>query len=735
MAVYRITRRRLLAGAAGATAIAGGAGLWLGIDRLQGARFRRPVERDGAFAPSVYLAIEDSGGITVWLTRSEMGQGVATALPMIIAEELDADWSRVRVEQASADASYDYGSQFTAASSSVSSLWTELRRAGAAARAMLIAAAARRWDVATGSCSAVRSVVRHTGSDREATYGELASAAREERVPLRPHLKDPSAFTLIGTPVERLDLAAKVTGRAVFGLDVRVPGMLHAVVARPPTLGGSLRDHDPALALTVPGVRHVVEIDSGVAVVGDTTHAALRGRDALRITWRPGPHGGLSERSVREALQARLGGPAAIVRDDGDVEARLDAGAGGVEATYTLPYLAHAALEPMNCVAAVADGACEVWAPTQSPDLARRRAAQVAGLPVERVTVHKTYLGGGFGRRTGTDYVAEAVEISARSGRPVQVVWTREDDMRHSVCREASAHRLRAALEPDGRPAAWMHRVVTALPDAPPPGDDHRARRYAVMGAAGLPYAIEHVRVEWAGADLPVPTAIWRAVGHSYNTFAVEAFIDELAAHAGRDPLAYRRALLAQRPRLRHCMERVAELAGWEAGGRAGPGGRGLGLAVCSGFHSHVAQIAEVDATAAGGPAVTRVWCVADCGIVVNPDTVAAQLEGGILFGLSAALHGQVTLRDGAIAQSNYHDYPILRLHEAPRIDVELVASAEPPGGVGELGVPPIAPAVASAWFAATGERVRSLPLHRPGGDPSRSVSRRAPLARPDRPG
>ena len=707
MASFRLTRRQLLVSATGATAVAGGAGLWLGYQRVADRRYRRPVERAGSFAPSVFVAVETSGDVVIWLTRSEMGQGAATALPMLIAEELDADWSRVRIEQAVAGDGHDYGSLFTAASSGITSNWIELRRAGAAARAMLVAAAARRWGVSARQCETESGTVRHVTSGLVLGYGELADSAAREWPPLRPALKHPADFRLIGKPLPRLDAVAKVTGKAVYGLDVRRQGMLRAVIARSPRWHDKLESYNDEQARAVPGVRHVIKVRNGIAVVADNTYAAMRGRDALQIHWASGGDE-ISDaevtRRLRATLDAESGG---VARDDGEALARLANGA-TLTAEYELPYLAHAPMEPMNCVAHVAAGRCEIWAPTQTPDGARETAAAVAGLPLDRVVVHTTYLGGGFGRRAASDFVAEAVEVSAAIQAPVQVVWTREDDLRHGEYREASAHRVRVRLDSDGLPEAWHHRVVTANPGAFPPGE---VMFSGVMGASDLPYTIPHQRVEWAGAQVPVPTRIWRSVGYSWNTFAVESVLDELAHHAGQDPVAYRLALLAGQPRLAACVRRAAEMAGW---GDSVAGRAGLGIAACQCFGSFVAlvvEIAEPVATDFRNLSIRRVWCAADCGIAVNPDAVIAQLEGGILFGMSAALYGKITLRDGQIVEGNFDRYRLMRIAEAPDIEVALLPSAEPPGGIGEVGVPPIAPALANAVFDATGRRVRRLPF------------------------
>ncbi|MCC5869157.1 MAG: xanthine dehydrogenase family protein molybdopterin-binding subunit [Gammaproteobacteria bacterium] len=708
--VLRVTRRRLLVGAAGAVAVAGGAGLWLTVGkRLTDQRFRNAVDRGDAFAPSVYLAVQPDGEVVIWLTRSEMGQGVATALPLIIAEELDADWSRVRVEQAVADSRYDYGPMATVASSSVSSQWIELRRAGAAARHMLMAAAARQWGVRAGECSTDNGRVVHVASDRVADYGSLADLAGQMRAPLRPRLKSPDEFRLLGTSPPRLEIPAKVSGRGVYGIDVRIKGMVHAAIARSPTLGGRAGRVDERESRAIIGVLDVVRISAGIAVVATDTWTALRGRDALQIAWQPGENTSVSDGDIADQLREQLAsGRAGVARDDGDVLSMLASADKVHRAIYEVPYLAHAPLEPMNCAASVRDGRCEVWAPTQVPDNAREVAASVAQLPLERVTVHTTWLGGAFGRRATSDFVAEAVELAIAIGAPVQVVWSREDDTRHGLHRDAAAQQIEAVLDDNGRPMAWRHRVASASPDASAPGS---VNGLALMGADSTPYALGAMRVEWVGLKAPVRRMIWRSVGHSYTAFAIESFIDELAYASGQDPLALRLKLLEGSPRLRHCVQRVGQLSGWDSGVATGAPPRWLGLAAVSCFGSHVAQVMALTESPQGGLRVEQIWCVADCGVLVHPDTVVAQLEGGIIFGLTAALHGRLRIRDGEIQGGNFDDYRLLQLADSPIITVDLIRNGEEPGGVGEVGVPPVAPALGNALFAATGERLRRLPL------------------------
>ena len=693
-------------GAGSVVVTAGATGLWLGVDRALDKRFRNSVDRGGAFAPNVYLAVTPEDEVVIWLTRSEMGQGVNTALPMLIAEEMDADWSRVRVEQAVSGDQYDYGRLFTAASSSVSSLWTELRRAGAVARSMLVDAAAERWGVGAEQCIAVDGVVTHPASGRSLRYGDLADDARDQFTPIRPRLKTPEEFKLIGKPISRRDSADKVNGTERYGIDVSMPGMRHAVVARPPTLGAEVDQIDADATRRLDGVSEVVQISTGVAVVADNTWAAMNGRGKLKIDWKGDQSSRISDPDIDAALTAALqSNSATVMREDGDASEVLSSASLTHGAKYRLPFLAHACMEPMNCAAEVSDNGCEVWAPTQNPDGARRLAAKITGLPLKDVRVHVTGMGGGFGRRTAIDYVAEAVELANHLKGPVQVLWSREDDLAHAEYREASAHHLEAALHSDGTVSAWRHRVVTSQR-----GEFKEDQRslIATRGAADMPYTVPNLRVEWRGAKLPVPTRIWRSVGHSYNGFVVESFIDELAAKTKQDSVQFRLSLLAGQPRLIACLSRVAELANWPG---PGPTGGALGVAVSHCMGSYVAQIAEVSLDNGNPPRVQNVWCVADCGIAVNPGIVTAQLEGAILYGLDAALFGHVSFLNGAVTARNFDKHRVLKISEAPAIHVELIKSSEPPRGVGEIGTPAIAPAVANALVAGGHPRSRILPL------------------------
>jgi isoquinoline 1-oxidoreductase beta subunit len=711
--IFNCSRRDFLR--AGAV---GGGGLVLG---LYLPALGRPAEAAApgapAFAPNAFLRIGTDDSVTVIVNHSEMGQGVYTSLPMLVAEELDADWSTIRVMAAPVDPAYNhtaFGTQMTGGSTSTWSEWERLRQAGAAARAMLIAAAATTWKVDPAACRAQNGQVVHAASGRRLSYGRLAAKASGLTPPQTVTLKDPKEFTLIGKPTKRLDTPDKVNGRAVFGLDVKVPGMLVAVVARPPVFGGKLKSFDAGRARAVPGVRHVVEIDRGVAVVAEGFWPAAKGRQALSIVWEGGPLSGLDSRAQREEYEGLAAQPGAVARKEGDAAAAMGQAARRLEAVYELPYLAHAPMEPLNCVAHVRPGGCEVWTGTQFQTIDRDAAAAAAGLKPEQVKLHTALLGGGFGRRAVIDshFVREAVLLSKAVKSPVKVVWTREDDIRGGYYRPAAHHRIGAGLDAAGRPAAWRHRIVCQSFMAGTPFEAMMIKdgvdATAVEGAADLPYDIPNLLVDWQQAPGGVPTLWWRSVGHSHTAFAVESFLDELAAAAGKDPYEYRLALLGKHPRHKRVLETAAGKAGW---GKPLPEGRGRGLAVHESFGSFVAHVAEVSVSGAGKVRVHRVVSAIDCGPVVNPDTISAQIEGAVVFGLSAVLHGEITFENGRVKQRNFHDYPLLRMNEMPEVETHIVPSTDKMGGVGEPGVPPVAPAVANAIFAATGKRLRRLPI------------------------
>jgi isoquinoline 1-oxidoreductase beta subunit len=653
------------------------------------------LDEQGRFAPNPWVRIAPDGIVAVVIDRSEMGQGVTTSLAMLVAEELEVDLQTVRTEFAPADPVYtnaEIGEQMTGGSTSVRAAWKPLREAGAAAREMLIAAAAESWKVKRSECRAERGSIVHTPSGKRAAYGSLVIAAARQSVPKRVTLKPPEAFRLIGKPARRLDVPDMVTGRTAFGSDVAVPGMLVASIARCPVFDGKPRRVDSEQALALPGVRAVVKLESGVAVVAESFPAAVAGRQALRISWDEGANSELSNEAIRMRFSQALRRAGSVARDDGDALAALSNASRVVEAVYETPYLAHAALEPMNALAWVRRGRCDVWAPTQAQAGARDTATYIAGVPLEATAIHTTFLGGGFGRKLEQDCVGDAVAIARRVKAPVHLLYTRADDLQHDFYRPASMALLRAALR-NGKPAAWFQRI--AGPELALDGND-------------MPYAIPNVREEHVRSDPGVPTGPWRSVGASQNAFMVEGFIDELAHAAGADPLRFRLGLLARSPRHRGVLELAAAKSGW---GTPLAASEGRGIAVYYSFGSWVAHVAEVAISPEGAIDVRRVVCAVDCGTVVNPDTVTAQMEGAIALGLSAALKERVRIEGGRVTQANFEDYPILTFAEMPQVEVHIVASRAAPGGVGEPAVPPVAPAVANAVFAATGKRLRSLPL------------------------
>ena len=673
-----------------------------------------------AFAPNAFIRVGADDVVTILCNKSEMGQGVYTALPMIAADEMDADWSRVRVEAAPATPAYfhtTFGIQVTGGSTSVSTSYEQLRKAGATARALLIAAAAETWKVDPTSCRAERGHVIHDGTGRRLSFGQLVSRAATLTPPSDVTLKNPKDFTLIGRPIRRLDSRAKVTGQAQFGIDVKVPGMLTAVIARPPVFGGTATRVNADNAKAIPGVKQVVQIDTGIAVLAEGFWPAKLGRDALEIVWDHGPLAALdteTQGKVYAELGKLEGSAAAVAVARGDIVSGFAKADTKLNAVYELPYLAHATMEPLNCVAHVKPESVEIWTGTQMQTTDQAAAAQIAGVKPEQVVIHTMFLGGGFGRRANpaADFVKEAVKVSKAAGLPVKVVWTREDDMRGGYYRPRTYNVIRAGLDARGLPVAWQHRIVgqSIIKGTPfePVLMKAELDLTQVEGSADMHYEVPNFLVDYKIAPGGVPVLWWRSVGHSFTAFVKECFLDECAAVAKQDPVAYRRLLLLNHPRVRGVMDLAAEKGGW---GRLLPPGYGMGVAVHESFGSLVAQVAEVSVTKAGEVTVHRVVCAVDCGPVVNPDTVRAQMESGIVFGLSAALYGEITFKDGRVQQSNFHDYPILRMDAMPKIEVFIVDSSAPMGGVGEPGTPPIAPAVANAIFAATGKRIRKLPI------------------------
>ena len=686
---YQRVRRAIHRAAAGAE---------VGGPELEGATlFLEPTGIiDAVFEPSPWLRITEDGTVIVVVDRSEMGQGVATSLAVLVAEELEADLSQIRIEFAPADSVYTnpaLGRQVTGGSTSVRAAWVPLRRAGAIAREMLVAAAAETWGVDRGTCRAEGGAVIHKPSGRKLDYGALAAKAATQPVPLKVDLKDPRSFRLIGTALPRLSHPTHVTGRSIFGIDVVVPGQWVATVLRPPTPGGRVMRWDGKRAEAWPGVQAVVPTDTRIAVIANEFWSAVQGRDALDVTWEEGALAGLDSDKIRQRLEDGGRQRGSVFRDEGDIEAAFAEAVTTLEAIYDTPYLAHATMEPMNCTAHVSEGRCEVWTPTQNQTAAREVAAEAAELPEEAVTIHTTFLGGGFGRRLRQDFVAEAVEIAKAVGHPVQVVWTREDDMRHDFYRPTSLTVFKAAIDSRGSPSAWFQRIVGPS---------------LAFDGVDVPYRIPSIREEHVEVDPGIPTGPWRSVGSSQNAFTIEGFVDELAHVAGEDPLAYRLRLLADAPRHRGVLKLAADKAGW---GGPLPEGCFRGIAVYHSFGSWVAQVAEIAVGDNGDVRVRKVVCAIDCGTPVDPDGIVAQIEGAVAFGLTAALKGEITIAEGRIVQSNFHDYPLLTIAEMPEGEVHIVPSDKVYGGVGEPGVPPIAPAVTNAVFAATGKRIRRLPI------------------------
>ena len=704
-----LTRREFLTVTA-----ASGAGLLMGIHLPGARRFDFASAGTGApFTPNAWLNIDPSGTVTVTVAKSEMGQGVLTSLPMIVAEELDADWSSVKYEQATADEKY--GSMGTGGSRSVRGSWTTLREAGAAARMMLLGAAARQWNVDPSSCTTEAGVVHHRATGRSVSYGDIAGRAALAGLPGTIALKDPKSFRIIGRRTLRLDTPVKVDGSGKFGIDVRVPGMQYATVVHPPVYGATVKSFDARKAKALPGVKDVIPIDPGLAVIADSTWSALRGRETLTIEWNEGDQASATSATIAASLQEASLRPGAVAEKSGDPAAALGSAVVKIEAAFDAPFLAHATMEPMNCTASVGKDSCEIWAPTQVPQGAQQEAATLLGIPLRNVTVHTTLLGGGFGRRLQTDYVRDAVLCSKAAGTPVKMIWPREEDMQHDFYRPVSRHILSGGLDASGKPLVLTHRVV-----APSIGDQRRPGslkdgldRGAVEGAVKPVYDIPNFLVEYVLARTPVPIGAWRSVFPSQNVFALECFIDEMAAAAGKDPCEFRLSLTARSPRAHGVLALAREKSGWE---KPLPPGvfRGIACGPPAFFGSYVAHVAEISLNADRSVRVRRVVCAVDCGTAVNPESIEAQMEGAIVYGLSAALKGEITIDRGRVVQGNFDDYPLLTIDEMPHVEIHIVQSTEPPDGIGEPGLPPIAPAVANAVFAATGKRVRSLPIRIP---------------------
>ncbi len=670
-----------------------------------------PTSATTAFEPNVWLTVAPDDTITIRVASSEMGQGVMTALPMLIAEELDADWDQVQAEFAPVNPAFAnpiFGRQQTGGSTAIRGYWNVLREAGAIGRELLLMAAAQTWGVTENDCDTNHGRVINNLTGDQLSYGKLASLAATLPVPDAAFLKDPDEFRLLGKSQPRLDGPAKVDGSAEFGFDIQVPGMLTAMVVRCPVYGGKLKQFDASKAKAIEGVREVIAIKTGVAVVADHTWAAKQGRDALTIEWDYGPDAQLDSAAITRRF-ADVVDKGTLGQDDGNVNQAIKAASKTIDAVYEVPYLAHACMEPMNCTAHVRKDSCDVWVPTQGQTRTHNTAVQLTGLPADQVRVHTTFLGGGFGRRSEQDFVTDAIETAKAMDAPVKVVWTREDDIQHDYYRPATYNRLTAALNDQGMPTAWRHRIAgpSIFARDSKEREDNGTDWSATEGALHLPYAIPNMQVSYARVNTAVPVGFWRSVASSQNAYITECFLDEVAAAAGKDPYQLRRDLLKDQPRYRGVLELAASKAGW---GTPPPAGRYRGIAVASSFASYVAQVAEVSIER-GRVRVHRVVCATDCGMTVNPDTIVAQMESSIVYGLTAALHGEIRIAQGRAQQNNFNDYPLLTLEECPEIEVYLVASTEDPGGVGEPGTPPIAPAVANAVFAATGKPVRRLPI------------------------
>jgi len=694
------------------TGAAIGGGLMLSLSLPFG---RSEAASSESFAPNAFIRIGGDGQVVLTMPYVEMGQGTYTSIPMLIAEELEVSLSQVRLEHAPPNeklyANPLLGVQATGNSNAMRGAWKPLREAGATARMMLVVAAAKRWSVDANSCRAQDGEVFHQPTGRRLKYGELVSEAAKIPVPEHVTLKSPGDFKLIGTRAKRLDTPAKVNGTALYGIDARPAGVMIATLAQSPVFGGSVKRVDDTAAKAVKGVRQIVRLDDAVAVVADHMGAAKKGLAALKIEWDDGQYAKLTtEKIARELEQATLGS-GAVAQSIGHADEALASAAIRVEATYQVPFLAHATMEPMNCTVHVRKDRCDIWIGNQAVARVQAMVAKAAGLPVEKVIVHNHLIGGGFGRRLEADGAIRAVEIAKHVDGPVKVVWTREEDIQHDMYRPYWFDRIAAGLDDKGRPIAWKNRfagssvIARWLPPAFKDGLDPDSTEGAIDLVYDLPnFHVEFVRVEPPG----IPTGFWRSVGPSHNVFVTESFIDELAAAAKQDAVAYRRALLDKSPRAKAVLDLAAEKAGW---GQALPKGSGRGVSLQFAFGSWLAQVAEVEVSKEGAVRVRRVVCAMDCGTVVNPDTVQAQLQSGIIFGATAALYGEITLKSGRVEQTNFDTYQMLRMNETPSIEIHIVKSTEPPGGMGETGTSAIVPAIANAIYAATGKRLRKMPI------------------------
>jgi isoquinoline 1-oxidoreductase beta subunit len=683
----------------------------------------RKAEALSGFKPNIWFEITPDNKVTITVASVEMGQGVHTALPMIVADELEADWKQIKVRQGPAGAEYKnpvLDDQLTVASASVRGYYGPLRKAGAAGRAMLIRAAAETWKVPEEDCKAEKGTIQHKKSARKLTYGQLCLKAAKLELPKDTPLKKESEFRYVGKPMPRLDIPKKVSGAATFGLDITLPDMQLAVFARPPAYGAKPISYDQKAAEGVKGVSKVIPTPQGIAVCAGSLDSALKGRDALNVKWDKGTHPQLDNDFIEKSLIGDLEKPGATVIKTGDVKKALGEAGKKVEATYFVPYVAHATMEPMNCTAHVRNDRCDVWAPTQGPLVAKFVASQVAGLPPEKVHVQTTYLGCGLGRRARPDFIVDAVIVSKVVGKPVKVVWTREEDIKYDAFRAAMSHRIEAGLDSQGRLIGWSHKVVSPsiMKDIAPQAVVGGVDFMSLWGLADFPdsphanrimYEIPNFYLEFLLSDLPIPVAPWRAVQNGPNAFVIESFIDELAHAAGKDPLEFRLQHLKSNMRAYRVLETAAKKAGW---GKPVPKGQGRGIAYHSCFGSYVAQIVDLSVNEKNGAVkIHRVVAAVDCGPVINPDTIKAQIEGGITIALSSALKEEVKFSNGGVKSANFDDYNVIRMSEVPEIEVHIVESKEKMGGIGEPGVPPTAPGVGNAIFNATGARIRRIPF------------------------
>ncbi len=680
-----------------------GAGLVLAVYVPVGRLFGREEGDPTVFAPGVFLRIDTARTVTITVPRSEMGQGVFTSLTMLVAEEMDLDWDSVAIEQAYGDPKF--GDQVTGGSTSIRRFWEPLRIAGATARAMLVAAAASRWGVRPSDCTVNQGIILNTVDGRKVSYGEVAEAASRLPVPEHVRPKDPLEYKLIGRNIHRRDTPAKLYGTAQYGIDHTLPGMQYATVVHPPVFGGKLTRFDASRAVALRGVKDVLVIGTGLAVVAESTWLAFKGKEALSVEW--DTHSGVSTESIHAAMVEKLGERGEVLTAVGSPVARGDERV--VEATYETPYLAHATLEPMNCLAHWTDGRVDLWAPTQDPQGAQKGVADALGIREELVRVYVTFLGGGFGRRVQADFAVEAATISRQTGTPIKLTWTREEDMRHDFYRPPSMHRLRGTVDPEGKPLSLTHHIVTSSIEMQRSGTVLEPARYDFKGAAlERGYRIPYMLLTGTAVSSPLPIGYWRSVYRSQNPFALESFVAEMASAARKDPYEFRRDLLPEDSRLRNVLTLAAEKAGWY---RPREQGKGKGIACHSAYDSYCALVAEVSFDRNGKLAVDRIVCAVDCGIVVNPDTVEAQMQSCVAFALSAALKQRVTVRNGGVVERNFDDYPILTYEEMPDVEVHIVQNHLPVGGIGELGIGPCAPALCNAIFSATGKRIRTLPI------------------------